>query len=223
MVKATLRKIVITAALVLSASTLFGQDVLSVAPQNFRVLFENDQVRVLRETLNPGEQQAFHEHAGRVTFTLTDSRLTLADATGATGVLERRAGDISWGEPTSHAVTNNGGGMAEYIHFEIKTPPTREFSSSTSMMGGTINILLDSPRVRVLDLKLPRGQKAISAQTANRVLLALAPFKGIAEFDASTRERIDSQLHDVRFLAEGLDVIENTSKAEIHALVVELK
>lgn len=222
MLRSAHRLAVAVIAVTWSVTTLMAQDALSVAPQSVTVLFENEQVRVLRESLLPGQQMPLHMHPARVSFALADSRLTLADSTGGTAVQEARAGDVTWGEPITHAVTNSGGASAEYIHFEIKVPPSREFSS-ISLMGGTANVLLDTTQVRVIDLRLAPKEKAISAQSANRVLFAFSPFRCMAEYDARTRNRIDADLHSVNFLPEGLDLIENNGKVELHALVIELK
>jgi hypothetical protein len=37
-------------------------DAVAVAPDNHRVVFENEKVRVLEVTIKPGEKEPFHEH-----------------------------------------------------------------------------------------------------------------------------------------------------------------
>jgi hypothetical protein len=37
-------------------------DAVAAAPDNHRVVFENEKVRVLEVTINPGEKEPFHEH-----------------------------------------------------------------------------------------------------------------------------------------------------------------
>jgi hypothetical protein len=216
-------RLLLVAGAMLWGVALFAQDALTAAPQNYRVLFENQYVRVLAETVPAGGQEAIHVHPGRVTYALTDSRLRFFDSVGTSGVQDTRAGDVNWSDAISHGIENSGAGTAEVIHFEIKTPPTRDFGDSPTLIGGTANVLIDNPTVRVTDLRLARGEKAISAQTANRIVFALSQFRGVAEIDARSRERLDADLHSVFFLGEGLDLIENSGKPEMHALVIELK
>ena len=37
-------------------------DAVAAAPDNHRVVFENEKVRVLEVTIKPGEKEPFHEH-----------------------------------------------------------------------------------------------------------------------------------------------------------------
>jgi hypothetical protein len=37
-------------------------DAIAAAPNNHRVVFENEKVRVLEVTIKPGEKEPFHEH-----------------------------------------------------------------------------------------------------------------------------------------------------------------
>ena len=48
--------------LVFAAATVLAQDPMKVAPNNFKVLLENDQVRVLDFHSKPGDKIGMHSH-----------------------------------------------------------------------------------------------------------------------------------------------------------------
>ena len=45
-----------------SSTRSSSYDAVAAAPDNHRVVFENEKVRVLEVTINPGEKEPFHEH-----------------------------------------------------------------------------------------------------------------------------------------------------------------
>lgn len=66
----------------LAVEPIVGQDPVKVAPNSYTVLLENEQVRVLKGCLKPGEKIPMHSHGYRVIYELTDhiSRFTFPAA-----------------------------------------------------------------------------------------------------------------------------------------------
>ena len=56
---------------VLLATSLWAQDMVKVAPMNCTVLLDNDQVRVVRVVLQPGEKLPMHSHPANVVYSLS--------------------------------------------------------------------------------------------------------------------------------------------------------
>ena len=46
----------------IAAAPALAQDPVAVDPDHYKVVFENDQVRVLRITYGPQEESVMHEH-----------------------------------------------------------------------------------------------------------------------------------------------------------------
>jgi hypothetical protein len=92
-----------------------------IDPKHYKVEFENSQVRVLRVRF-PGHQGApMHEHQlNRVVVYLTDqnTRLTMPD--GTVQMSAHKAGEATWGGPTSHKEDNLMDGPFEAIIVELK-------------------------------------------------------------------------------------------------------
>ena len=87
-------------------------DAVAVSPDRFRILLENDNVRVLEYSLNPGERDEWHTHppkvswvvsGGKLRITLAD-RIVLVEPKGGTFTQAERHMDPAIVNPTSIAV-----------------------------------------------------------------------------------------------------------------------
>ena len=106
----------------------WGQDPVPLYPQNYRILFENEQVRVLDFRLAKGATERTHTHPANVAVFLNDLtiRFTLPD--GQTRIRRARAGDVAYSDAIAHASENIGGTDAHGILVELK-PPRRPAAS----------------------------------------------------------------------------------------------
>jgi quercetin dioxygenase-like cupin family protein len=105
-------------ALLLVAWMAFAQDAVKVAPKNFKVLLENERVRVLEYQSKTGEKIALHSHPPNVVYALGPGhvRFTLPD--GKTKELILKGGEAVWsdgGPHTQESITD-----AHVIQIEIK-------------------------------------------------------------------------------------------------------
>lgn len=99
-----------------------AQDPVPLYPENYKVLFENDQVRVVDFRLRKGATEKPHSHPTHVAVFLADFtiRFTLPD--GQTRIREAKEGEVAYSEPTIHASENIGGTDAHGILVELKRP-----------------------------------------------------------------------------------------------------
>jgi len=98
-----------------------AKDPLKVAPKNYKVEFENDQVRVVRVKFAPGETVPMHEHAtNRVAVGLVDQDFRITTAEGVVQTPKRKAGEASWGTPVSHKEENLAKQPFELIMIDLK-------------------------------------------------------------------------------------------------------
>ena len=105
----------------MAVTVAHAQDPVAVDPKHHKVEFENDQVRVLRITFDPGETAPMHEHPCAIAVQIRDGSLdfTLADGTSRQALLKQ--GQISTAKPTKHQVENKGDKPVEVILVEMKT------------------------------------------------------------------------------------------------------
>ena len=83
-------------------------DAVSVAPNFYKVLLENDKVRVLETRYGPGVKCEMHSHPDLVAIALTPAKaiLTLADGQGHD--VEVKQGEPLFIEAQEHTVENVG-------------------------------------------------------------------------------------------------------------------
>jgi len=116
-------KMIILASL-LSAMCLAtsAQDPVTTSPQFYKVLLENDQVRVLEYRLKPGEKEPMHSHPAGVVYVLSGGTLKFSYPDGRTEEKTAATGEAIWRDPVAHAVENVGKMEAHAIAIDLKSP-----------------------------------------------------------------------------------------------------
>jgi len=104
-----------------SAPSPAAADPLEAYPDNYRVLFENERVRVLDFRLAKGASEKPHAHPAHVAVFLADFtiRFTLPD--GSTRMRNARFGEIAYSPGAIHASENVGNTDAHGILVELKS------------------------------------------------------------------------------------------------------
>ena len=97
-----------------------AQDPVKTSPQLYKVLLENDQVRVIEWHLKPGEKDPMHSHPPGVVYELSASTLRITTPDGKTVESSGTAGEIFWRGPTTHAIENIGNTEAHAIAIDVK-------------------------------------------------------------------------------------------------------
>lgn len=94
-------------------------DPVTTNPESYKVVFENDQVRVLEYTDKPGHLTTPHEHPDSVMYTLSSFRRRLISEKGQVEV-EINAGTTAWLAAQRHAGENIGETDTHVIFVELK-------------------------------------------------------------------------------------------------------
>ena len=89
---------------------------------HYKVVFENDQVRVLEYSDEPGDITTPHQHPDSVMYTLTSFRRRIASG-GVQRDVELEAGITAWLPAQEHHGENIGATPTHVVFVELKTPP----------------------------------------------------------------------------------------------------
>jgi beta-alanine degradation protein BauB len=111
------------AALGLGVQNASAQDAARMEPRSYKLLFENDKVRVLEYVSRPGIGvcgAGRHSHPDHVTVTLTPAKVKLTTEAGKVQVHEIPAGTAFWEPASTHLAENIGGSGARMVLIEIK-------------------------------------------------------------------------------------------------------
>jgi quercetin dioxygenase-like cupin family protein len=96
-------------------------DPVKIDPKHYHVEFENDQVRVVRVKIGPGETVPKHEHKlNRVAVYLTDQDFRVTNADGKVETPHHKAGEVGFSGPTTHSELNQGKKPFEIVVIELK-------------------------------------------------------------------------------------------------------
>ena len=93
-------------AAVVGAAVPKPLDPLRVAPHNFSLEFENERVRVLKQTVRNGENQPLHAHPDRLLVYLQTCGWLEDDGKGNRHMEEFKFGQVVWADAVTHGGEN---------------------------------------------------------------------------------------------------------------------
>ena len=99
-----------------------AQDPVKVAPKAFKVLLENDRVRVLDYRAKPGEKEPMHSHPDSFIYSLSPYNIKINFPDGTTEIRKGKAGEAIWQEAETHSSENMGTADARALIIELKEP-----------------------------------------------------------------------------------------------------
>jgi quercetin dioxygenase-like cupin family protein len=108
-------------ALAFGLGAAVAQDPSQVDAKHYKVVFENDQVRVLRITYGPHEKSVMHEHPNAVAVFLVDGHMKFTLPDGKTQDVTVKPGDSRWTPAGKHLPENQGDKPFEVVLVELKT------------------------------------------------------------------------------------------------------
>lgn len=112
-----------TLMMVFIGKALMAQDVVQVAPEQFKVLLENEHVRVLEFRMKPGDKQEMHTHPATVHIELTPTKVKITNPDGKAVEVEGKEGETIWVDPVKHTVENIGNDEIHGYIVELKNIP----------------------------------------------------------------------------------------------------
>lgn len=103
--------LLIAACFVMGSTAAVAQDPTKVASQVYKVLFENDRVRVLEAHYKVGDKTVMHSHPDALIYILAPAKVRFTLPDGKKIDIENKAQDVGkaiWQEASAHAVENIG-------------------------------------------------------------------------------------------------------------------
>jgi quercetin dioxygenase-like cupin family protein len=97
-------------------------DAATATPKVVKVKLENDRVRVLDFTSDPGDKEGLHSHPPFVVYVVTGGRLRITTPDGKSNDVDFKAGDVLYRQAVAHTTENIGTTQLHAILVELKTP-----------------------------------------------------------------------------------------------------
>ncbi|MDM0110527.1 hypothetical protein QTI66_00085 [Variovorax sp. J22R133] len=115
--------VLLLAALGLTPEMLNAQDAAKTEPRSYRVVLENDKVRVVQYDSRPGIGvcgAGRHSHPDHVVVAMTPAKVKVTMPDGKTVLNNLTAGAVLWDPAATHVAENVGGSGARLLLIEIK-------------------------------------------------------------------------------------------------------
>jgi beta-alanine degradation protein BauB len=117
--------VIVTVAFTLGIRAAFAAgDPLAVAPEMYKLKFENDRVRVMEVTFAPGAQIAAHSHPDHIAVITGAGKLTITNADGTSQELDGKVGDAMFIPTVTHSAVNTGTTEVKVTVIELKERAT---------------------------------------------------------------------------------------------------
>lgn len=212
--------------MVLSTSTLDNRlDSVSVDPAHHEVLFENDQVRVVRWAVAAGDTTLYHSHPDNLNICLTDYNGSVSAPHTETFNIHAKAGSADWRKKCEHAVANIGSHRMEGILVEPKQPGSlRPNGSSDPVIIDPEHhtVEFENDYIRVLRERRGLGRFPMHGHPDN-VQVLLTDLKAALTGTDGTTEIIKGKAGDVRWRFASQHKGEVLGEKPVEQIIIEMK
>lgn len=106
-----------------TTSKALARHILKVAPKSAKVIFENDEIRVIEIMMRKGQKIPMHSHNKGLSYSLNEGKIRSIGEDGRSRVFNVKKGEVSWSDEDgreTHAVENFGGVLRE-LSVEFKS------------------------------------------------------------------------------------------------------
>jgi hypothetical protein len=214
-------------AMALVAGASFAQDVVHLAPDQVKVVFENDRVRVLHFN-EPGHAKLpMHSHPAYVAvgFTADDSQYTFPD--GKTREERTKAGDVTYSKALTHASENLSDAPMDTVMVELKEPGAAAAAKTTldpvKLDSKHYKVVINNAQVRVLRAKYGPHEKSVMHEHPASVAVFMSDGQGKFTLPDGTSQDNNFKAHTAVWADAGKHLPENVGDTPFEVIVIELK
>ncbi|MEO7922820.1 MAG: hypothetical protein ABIR30_04025 [Chitinophagaceae bacterium] len=101
--------------------TVVNIDPVKILPDKFKILLENEHVRVVQYSLKPGEKDDWHTHPAKSSYVVSGGKLKVHLENGEIIFADEETGTASWMDYVGkHYVENIGNTTVTIVYTEIK-------------------------------------------------------------------------------------------------------
>ena len=210
-----------------AASPAAAQDLDSVKVDaaHHKVEFENDQVRVVRWMIPPGDKTAKHSHPDNLNVLLADSNAKVTTPDGKTSELHAKAGSAAWRSPTTHVVENIGDKPMEGILVEPKHPSSALPAGASDVVAADpkhSKVEFENDQIRVIRYHYDPGEKSPKHGHPDNVQILLTDSTATVTVDGKATPN-SGKAGEVRWRKAGEHSVQNTGDKPFEGILVEMK
>lgn len=212
-------------ALALAAAPALAQDPVKVAGEQYKVISENDSIRVLDATLAPGAKAAMHSHpdlevvvleGGAVKWTFPDGKSRLAGP-------EMTRGAVLFMKGEAHSAENLGKTTVHVVLIEFKKPAPEAAKGRSPSLPAPYKQIADDAHARAFALSASPGGKVPEHTHGNHVIVSLSDATAEITDKGGKKETMSFKKDTALVGAPVTHFGVNSGKTPLSLIVVEVK
>ena len=201
-------------------------DAIKVDPAHHQVVFENDQVRVVRWTIAPGDKTLNHSHPASLVIATSDYDGIVTTPGAAPTEVHWKAGTAVWREAGIHIVENTGKEPMTGIIVEPKRPGSvRPAGSADPVVVDAKHqkVAFENDQIRVIrEWQQPHGAFPMHGHPDN-VQVLLTDIHARLSTGTGKPEIVTGKAGEVRWRTATQHAGKNLEVMPIEQLVIEMK
>jgi quinol monooxygenase YgiN/quercetin dioxygenase-like cupin family protein len=163
-------------AAALSWPAALARDPVPLYPDNYKVIVENDRVRVLDFRLRKGDTEEMHSHPAHVLYVLQGFKVRFTLPDGLTRIRETKTGDVLYSDAVTHSPVNIGDTDAHGILVELKSAaPAASGGAAGIAAGGAAPSSLTADPGLLTAVTFIRGAEGREMELERELLALAAP------------------------------------------------
>lgn len=199
-------------------------DSIKVDPAHHQVVFENDQVRVVRWVIPAGDKTLNHSHPNNLNVVLTDYNAKVTTPDGKTADVHLKAGSTTWREAGAHLVENLGKTPMTGIIIEPKKPASARPTGSADPAAVDPQhqkVQFENEQIRVIRER-QSGSFPKHGHPDN-VQVLLTDMNGSLTTGDGKTQTVTGKAGDVRWRSATEHVGKNLASQPFEQIVIEMK
>ncbi len=215
----------VASLVVLWSAGALAQDPVKVAPDHYKVVLDNDTVRVLKVDYPAGSKAAMHSHPDAIAIPLTDSKGRFTTPDGKSEDRSMTAGEPLYTPADKHSPMNAGAAPMQVLLVEFKAPKPGTAALPTSRANMATKSTAEGPYATAYKatadpaFEEPAGSKHDYAQ----VVVALAPIQMSLSIDGKAPKTTWAR-GDVQYIGRNVPhASKNTSGKPVDFIIVAIK
>ena len=202
-----------------------AQDAVNVDPAHYKVVFENESVRVLRIGYAPGAKSSMHQHPAAIVVPLAASKVRFALPDGKSELSELGNESAMYMPAGTHEPANVGSGSVDALLIEFKTAAPGKAALPASRPGMDVKVLAEGPRATAYrsTASATFAEPAGTTHEYDQVVIALGPARLSLSIDGKPAKTTWAR-GDVQFVGRGVaHEARNTGGRPVDMVVVAIK
>jgi quercetin dioxygenase-like cupin family protein len=211
--------------LALAPSLALAQDPVKVAGNMYKMVFENDRVRVLDAKIAPGAKTAMHSHPDLLAVILEPgiTKWTMPDGKSEQSPPDQRRGAVVYRKGDTHISENVGKTPLHVILVEFKKPAPAAGKGRNPSLPAPYKQVADNPHARVFEIMSAPGGKVPQHTHGDHITISLTDATAeITDQDGKKQTRTFKK-DTAQFSGPATHSGVNTGKTPAHLIDVELK